>query len=107
MASIHETHSDQFYEWEMRGRGWQVWPQPVSPEPPFRPFYGHFLPDTPAIDDGHRPTFLSLLVARLTRNVPDSTPTLPIQEADEEPEPQELFREPLVELRTSLPAKLE
>ena len=108
MASLHETLSDQFYDWELRGRGWTVWTQPVSPEPPFRPFHRHFRPDAPAItDDGHRPTFLSSLVARLTKNVPDSTPSIEKPEPEEEPEPLELFREPLVELQTSLPAKLD
>ena len=24
-----------FYAWEQRGRGWQVWPEPVELEPPF------------------------------------------------------------------------
>src|SRR6266545_3952253 len=106
MASIHETISDRFYEWEMRGRGWQVWPRPVSPEPPFRPFF-HVLPRIPVLDDGHRPTFLSSLVARLTAKVPDSTPSIPNQEPEEEPKPQELIRDSLLELQTLLPAKLD
>src|SRR3954470_21461543 len=106
MASIHETLRDQFYQWEIRGRGWTVWTQSVFPEPPFRPFF-RVLPRAPTLDDGHRPTFLSSLVARLTRNVPDSEPSLPIPEAKKEPEPQPLFREPQVELQTSLPAKLD
>jgi hypothetical protein len=59
--SSGEALTRQFYEWEMRGRGWQVWNQPVAIEPPFRPFFGHFVPGTPGavIDDGRRQTVLS------------------------------------------------
>lgn len=57
-----ERLTRQFYAWEMRGRGWQVWPYPVCLEPPFRPFF-HFLPPSPSpMDDGKRPTFLSSLI---------------------------------------------
>lgn len=60
--SPQERLTRQFYAWEIRGRGWQVWPYPVGLEPPFRPFF-HYLPPTPApIDDGRRPTFLSSLI---------------------------------------------
>lgn len=33
-----EDLTDQFYKWEKRGRGWDVWPQPVELEPRFTPF---------------------------------------------------------------------
>ena len=42
----------QFYEWELRGRGWLLAPHTVSLEPPFRPFEGHFLPRRLTEDDG-------------------------------------------------------
>ena len=42
----------QFYRWELRGRGWFVWPYRVALEPPFRPFEGHFLPPRPVGNDG-------------------------------------------------------
>ena len=62
-SSGPEALTRQFYEWERRGRGWQVFDQPVALEPPFRPFFGHFLPATPgaAHDDGRKATFLSNL----------------------------------------------
>jgi hypothetical protein len=41
MPSVHEQLSEQFYQWETRGRGWQVFEEPVHPEPPFVPFHGH------------------------------------------------------------------
>jgi hypothetical protein len=40
MNSVQEAITTQFYNWERRGRGWQVLPDPVSPEPPFHPFPG-------------------------------------------------------------------
>lgn len=107
MALIHETLSDQFYQWEMRGRGWNVWPLPVSPEPPFQPFLGHYLPPAPSVDDGRRPTFLSSLVSKLSRALGDQQPPPPAIEPETEPEPRVLVRSSLVELQTSLPAKLD
>lgn len=63
--SPQERLTRQFYVWEQRGRGWQVWPYPVVLEPPFRPFFFHFLPPAPPpVDDGRRPTFLSSLLER-------------------------------------------
>lgn len=108
MATIDDKLSEQFYRWEVRGRGWQVFPEPVHPEPPFVPFYGHFLPEAPPADDGRRPTFLSSLVEKLSgklRTEPAAEPSIP--EPEEEPEPTPLIREPLLELQVSLPAKLD
>lgn len=109
MASIHETLSDQFYDWEIRGRGWTVWPFPVSPEPAFRPFIGHFLPQAEPHDDGRRPTFLSSLVDKFSDLLRTSSPPTPHppSEEEEEPEPRELFRDPLVEFQASLPTKFD
>jgi hypothetical protein len=108
MSRLEEQLTEQFYRWERRGRGWQVFPEPVAPEPPFRPFFGHYLPDTPPVDDGRKPTFLSSLV----RNISEKLSTEPkagpvIDEPEDEPEPEPLLRESLVELATSLPAKLD
>ncbi len=108
MPDAHEQFSEQFRTWERRGRGWQVFPEPISPEPPFRPFTGHFLTETAAIDDGRRPTFLSSLVRKLGRRLstlPEPTP-VPAQ-PETEPEPDLLERDTLVELQTSLPAELD
>src|ERR1039458_2475760 len=108
MSTVHEQLTEQFRTWEVRGRGWQVFPEPVHPEPPFRPFHVHYLPDTPVIDDGRKPTFLSSFVEKLSRKlstVPPEPPVTPTEE--EEPEPHILIREPQIELQTSLPAKLD
>ncbi|NBV25446.1 MAG: hypothetical protein EBS05_26480, partial [Proteobacteria bacterium] len=50
--SVSEVLTRQFYDWELRGRGWQVWESPVEPEPPFRPFTGHHIPRDFFQDDG-------------------------------------------------------
>ncbi len=33
-----EHEVKQFYQWELRGRGWSIWPWPIEIEPPFRTF---------------------------------------------------------------------
>jgi len=108
MARIDEQLTEQFHQWEMRGRGWQVFDEPVSIEPPFRPFHGHYLPDAPAIDDGRRPTFLSSLVQKLSGKLSTAPQPASVEsEMEEEPEPQLLVREKLIEFQASLPDKLD
>lgn len=105
MGDLHEQLSQQFYQWEQRGRGWQVFPEPVTPEPPFRPFTGYRQP--PQTDDTSRPSALSSFLNWLSRgrSTESENPTRP--EPEEEPEPDILVRDSLVELQTSLPAKLD
>jgi hypothetical protein len=108
MSRLDEQLSEQFHRWEQRGRGWQVFDDPVSPEPPFRPFEGHYQPATPPIDDGARPTFLSSMVQRLSQKLSSEPAVAPaIPEPEEESEPTPLIRESLVELQASLPDKLD
>ena len=108
MSRLDDQLSEQFYRWEQRGRGWQVFPEPVEPEPPFVPFHGHFIPTTPVIDDGRKPTFLSSLVERLSQNLSTEKSLAPVEpEPEEELEPTSLIRESLVELQASLPDKLD
>ena len=107
MSRLDEQLSEQFRAWEIRGRGWQVYPAPVAPEPPFRPFDGHYLPPAPPVDDGRRETFLSSLLQGFSRKLSHEPPIPPvISEPDAEVEPTPLIREALVELQTSLPANL-
>lgn len=106
MSQIEEQLTDQFYAWEMRGRGWQVWPETVSLEPPFRPFYGHYLPDGDAIDDGRKPSFLGSLVEEARKALGGETEVPPTWQAVEEPEPEPMERGELVEIQASLPANL-
>ena len=108
MPSAHDILTEQFRQWELRGRGWKVFDQPVHPEPPFTPFEGHYFPKTPIADDGRRPTLLSTLVQGLSRKLntkPPAPPMLP--EPEEEPEPTPIARDELVELQVSLPPDLD
>jgi hypothetical protein len=92
--TLPERLTEQFYSWELRGRGWQEFARPVALEPPFRPFPGYFLP--PIRDDGHRP---GLLGRWLVPQRPE--PALP---EIEEPEPEAFDTdEPLIECVVSLP----
>src|SRR5262245_42785628 len=61
--TLEERLTRQFYEWELWGRGWQVWDKPVELEPPFYPFFGHFVTgeSDKFLDDGRTPTFFSSL----------------------------------------------
>src|ERR1035438_733439 len=104
MPSVHEQLTEQFRKWEIRGRGWQVFPEPVYPEPPFVPFHGHYLPDTPVVDDGRRPSFLGSFMRKLSQTSNEQPVPPVIAEPEEEPEPVLLSRGPLTELQTSLPA---
>ncbi len=106
MASIHEQWSAQFSAFERRGRGWQIFPHAVAPEPPFQPFRGYTLAEI--VDDGRRPTALSSFVAGLSRWLA-SEPAPSQANPDPKPEPESiaLERGQLVEFQTALPAKLD
>src|ERR1043166_5987286 len=69
MASVHEQLSKEFCNWELRGRGWKVFDEPVPLEPPFVTFPDHHLSDDSAVDDGRRPTILSSLFRKPKMNL--------------------------------------
>ncbi len=105
-----ELLTRQFYAWEMRGRGWAVWPEPVDLEPPFRPFIGHFVPGPMVVDDGQFETGLSRFADSFRRllGVREEKKVVPPIQEEEEPEPDPVLRRnSLVELQTMLPANLE
>lgn len=64
-----EALTRQFYDWELRGRGWRVFSYPVELEPPFRPFYLFDTRSSRAADDGRKPTLFSNLIENLSRKV--------------------------------------
>jgi hypothetical protein len=108
MSIIDEKLTEQFYDWEQRGRGWKVFDESVALEPPFRPFYGHYLPKAVPLEDGRRHTFLSSLIDYISRRLrTEPGPTLETSAEDQEPEPTAFTRDRLVEIATSLPAKLD
>lgn len=59
LLSLAEKLTTHFYDWEKRGRGWDVYNAPVDLEPPFEPFFFHAIPEPKYIDDGKRHTILS------------------------------------------------
>ena len=111
-----ETQSErltaQFYEWEKRGRGWQLWDFPVELEPPFVPFIGHYEPAEALFDDARKPTIFSSLIENIRsrlKGVSGSPEWLPPVGKSPwvEPEP-EIFCEdsPLAEIQVALPPNL-
>ena len=108
MSRLNEQLTAQFCQWEMRGRGWQVFDEPVSPEPPFVPFHGHYLPATPHLDDTAKPTFFSSFLEKVSSTLSTAPSRAAVEpEPDEEPEPHSLVREKLIEFQASLPDKLD
>lgn len=56
-ASEIATH--EFYNWEVRGRGWDVYELPIQLEPPFFPFTHHYIPTYEHyVDDARKPWLL-------------------------------------------------
>jgi hypothetical protein len=102
MSRIDDQLTEQFYRWELRGRGWQIFEQPVGLEPPFLPFAGQFLPPQKRSDEGRRHTRLSGFMERL-RQTAAPPPPAEATEADTEPEPEWRGPEELEELQMSLP----
>jgi hypothetical protein len=111
VLSPDEQLAEQFYSWELRGRGWQVWDQPVDLEPPFEPFFGHYVSGREVADDGRKHTILSWLFnlahravgggrQSSSRSTCNDPPTLILPDAWHN-------REDLVELRVLLPATLD
>lgn len=106
--SVSELLTRQFYEWERRGRGWRVWPGPVDTEPPYRPFFGHFVPRRSIRDDGQEATVISRLGSAFRRFLGEQQRIPEATEVPEEPEPNfDAGPRDLVVLQTLLPAKLD
>jgi DNA helicase HerA-like ATPase len=109
IPSLAEDLTVNFYRWERRGRGWQVWDYPVELEPPFKPFYHYLtLPPRSAIDDGRKPTFLGSMWEKFWKGEPQvgEAPSPAFSEGYYEDSPSGFFDDsPLRELRISLPAK--
>jgi hypothetical protein len=103
--SVWGALTRQFYAWEVRGRGWQVYDRPVSIEPPFRPFFGHFVAGiNGVVDDGRKSTRLSSFSDRLGSRRESAAPlSLPVEV---EPEPAYADHDtPVVEIQVALPAE--
>ncbi|HEY3754547.1 MAG TPA: type IV secretion system DNA-binding domain-containing protein [Opitutaceae bacterium] len=106
MPSLEERLSAQFSGWEQRCRGWQLWTEPVHPEPAFEPFNGHFLDDLEGGDDGKRETILSSFARKVGEHFLGRRSAL-TREAPSEPVPRCLSRDGLVELQVVLPRETD
>lgn len=100
--SREEQLTRHFYDWELWGRGWQLWEQTVRLEPPFHPFFGHALhnPTNRRLDDGRKPTLFSSLFDR-------KKPLQMVTEEDEEAEPRVPYldkKTTLAEIQVALPS---
>ena len=104
MGSIDERISEQFAAWEVRGRGWQIWPQPVSPEPPFKEFTGYDLLPPRVIDDGRKAGFLASFFDSLHQQIAPKPPV--IVEEHDETEPELAQHSLAAEFIASMPSKL-
>jgi hypothetical protein len=92
-----EALTVNFYAWERRLRGWDVWPYAVALEPQFQPFY-HTLPiATPGYDDGRTPGIADWLRGLWTKRDSDTQPAAAESQAlDALPAPDDID---LVDLR--------
>src|SRR5258707_1259445 len=97
----------QFYDWEIWGRGWIKYPQPVALEPPFRSF-AYSLPRPRLRNAGQMPTLLSSIGSALTGLFVPKPPEIAEEEEIEEPEPDIVqdLGEAIVEITVSLPPRL-
>lgn len=106
MGWIDQALTDQFYRWELRGRGWQHYDAPVSVEPPFRPFFGHFVSQngSPPADDGRHETIGSRLFGGVSRFLsPEPAPRAAENDTDGEPGPFYEQRGEIAEAQITLP----
>jgi hypothetical protein len=72
-----ELLTAQFYDWELRGRGWQVYDAPVVLEPPFVPFHRYIISGARPPDDGRKETLGSAIVGLFKRLVSPRPPASP------------------------------
>ncbi|MBX7208557.1 MAG: type IV secretion system DNA-binding domain-containing protein [Verrucomicrobiaceae bacterium] len=105
MSWLDDALTDQFYRWELRGRGWQLFDGPVSIEPPFRPFFGHYLPsdDRAGADTGRRHTMASALIEGVRGLIAPPVERKTHDTADDEPGPFYEERGDMVEVQIALP----
>lgn len=92
--------TEQFYEWERRGRGWDIFDGSVDLEPTFVPFFHHHAPTHAEYDDSKRPGLFGS-IANIFRpketTKADTTAAEPVQQFGME------ANEPLCALSVSFP----
>jgi len=103
MTELESQLVQQFYNWELRGRGWVRYPERVVLEPPFRPFrFRMARPRNP--NAGEMPTLLSGLSKAVMRMFSNSRPLVLEDQAEKEPSPaRPQDRGEVIEMVTSFP----
>ena len=89
-----------FYRWEMRGRGWMVWPDPVELEPPFDP-YQHRIAPSRFEDDARTTSWFQRWLASMFSSRADPPDERELQNEDPTPALARVFE--LVEFQVALP----
>src|SRR5207253_853859 len=108
MIGKSERQSVEFLAWESRGRGFQVWDFPVTPEPLFYPFPGHgIVVDGRLADDGRKPTVLSSFVRRVSERLAPPARDNEVPATRDKRSPTMLERDDLVELQIHIPRNLK
>ncbi len=93
--------TSSFYEWERRGRGWDLAPYAVQLEPPFRPFVFDPAPVVPITDDARKPTPLGAWFSRL---VGGGVREVHVESQEvTEPEPEPASDHDITEIQVALP----
>lgn len=106
MTSLSEHLAKQFYAWEQRGRGWQVYGYPVVLEPPFRPFIGYIPFPGAGHDDGRKAGLLESVWCAMGGKTADP-PRVQVHQFDE-PEPDvDPEEEDCLELQIRLPSAVD
>ncbi len=103
--TLSDALTEQFYAWERRGRGWDLFEYPVLLEPPFRPFV-RYDPTERRIDDGRRPGLLETLARSLAGRLRSPTDTASIELEEPEPDVDTRWSE-LIELQLRIPEHIE
>ena len=104
-----ERLTQSFYEWEIRGRGWLIFDEPVDLEPPFRAFAHIRQLPGPVVDDGRKHSIFSAAGEKIASFFKPSEPKQPEFDLSifDEPDPVYVDHdEEIVELVVSLPKDL-
>ncbi len=102
MKTVHEQLSAQYFRWELRGRGWFTYPQPVALEPPFEYFPGYHLSDSHIFDDARRSSVTERILGKIGNWIsPKIDPAPPHEEPEREV--AEWSRSECVELAITFP----
>ena len=104
-----ERLTQAFYDWEIRGRGWLVFDEPVDLEPPFRPFAHMRQLPGPVVDEGRKHTVFSALGEGIVSFFKSPEPKQPEFDLSifDEPDPVYVDQDiPIVEFVVSLPKDL-